>query len=199
MSTVDGEKYRLNDKIFANPSNAAASIGDRNLSQSLFQTSHPIVGDDRVAQIIEIKGKDAEHVYLRVLWLYTPDDLPAGGRKSYHGKHELIASNHMSIIDASDMSVLGHVSVSHWEEDETEDPKPGLFWRQTFDVPMEELSVSFELFSSYCRHWVRLDLQKPFHQSFKTFWLTTFSVPQSPLCTGLRPSQQPGQSTNPLC
>jgi hypothetical protein len=83
------------------------------------------------------------HVFLRVYWLYRPEDLP-GGRQSYHGANELIASNDMDIIDA--MTVNGGAKVVHWQEqkDKTEILNPEqLFWRQTLDVakPAPRLSV----------------------------------------------------------
>jgi len=59
--------------------------------------------DGWVARILEIRASDEHHVYARVYWMYWPDELPPNtqdgrktvqGRQSYHGKAELIASNH---------------------------------------------------------------------------------------------------------
>lgn len=59
--------------------------------------------DDWVARILEIRAADEHHVYARVYWMYSPDELPSNtldgkktvhGRQPYHGKNELIASNH---------------------------------------------------------------------------------------------------------
>jgi hypothetical protein len=59
--------------------------------------------DDWVARILEIRASDEHHVYARIYWMYWPDEIPAGshdgkksvqGRQPYHGKLELIASNH---------------------------------------------------------------------------------------------------------
>lgn len=57
-----------------------------------------------VARILEIRASDEHHVYARVYWMYWPDEIPVGtkdsdnkyvsGRQSYHGQHELVASNH---------------------------------------------------------------------------------------------------------
>ena len=61
------------------------------------------VEDGYVAYIAEIRAADADHVYARVIWMYSPDELPKGtldgkkrveGRQPYHGKNELVASNH---------------------------------------------------------------------------------------------------------
>ncbi|KAI9720060.1 MAG: hypothetical protein M1812_003187 [Candelaria pacifica] len=82
-----------------------------------------------IARVLEIRALDQQHVYLRVFWLYWPDELP-GGRRDYHGKHELIASNHMEIIDA--MTVAGRADVHHWLENDGDDVLTGLYWRQTY-------------------------------------------------------------------
>jgi hypothetical protein len=59
--------------------------------------------DDWVARILEIRAADEQHVYARVNWMYSPDELPkrtldgkrlVEGRQPYHGQNELIASNH---------------------------------------------------------------------------------------------------------
>lgn len=50
-----------------------------------------------------MRASDEHHVYARIYWMYSPDELPAGtvdgkktitGRQPYHGQNELIASNH---------------------------------------------------------------------------------------------------------
>jgi len=87
------------------------------------------------AKVLEVRALDPEHVYIRLSWLNRPEDLD-GGRKSYHGKNELVPTNQMDIIDA--MAVNGALSVKHWDEmaddDETSMPEEDqYFWRQTFD------------------------------------------------------------------
>ena len=56
-----------------------------------------------VAKILEIRAADEHHVYARVFWMYDPEELPPNtqhgeetieGRQPYHGRDELIASNH---------------------------------------------------------------------------------------------------------
>lgn len=57
-----------------------------------------------IARILEIRASDEHHVYARIYWMYSPDELPLGardannqlvsGRQPYHGQNELIASNH---------------------------------------------------------------------------------------------------------
>lgn len=66
--------------------------------------------------------------------MYRPEDLP-NGRQPYHGESELIASNHMAIIDA--LSVQDTANVIHWDDDPNKSNWPmkdQLFWRQTLDV-----------------------------------------------------------------
>ena len=74
--------------------------------------------------------------------MYWPQDIP-GGRKSYHGKSELIASNHMDIIDA--MTVAGKAEVTRFEEKDDEPTVPDLYWRQTYDTVTNKVSVSIEI------------------------------------------------------
>ena len=64
-----------------------------------------------VGQVLEIRASDTHHVYLRIFWMYWPEDLPTG-RLEYHGKHEIVASNHMEIVDA--MTVSEQAVVEHY-------------------------------------------------------------------------------------
>ncbi|KAF2869457.1 hypothetical protein BDV95DRAFT_609002 [Massariosphaeria phaeospora] len=88
-----------------------------------------------VGCVLDIRAGNPNHVYLRVYWMYRPEDLP-GGRQPYHAETELIASNDMAIIDA--LSVEDVARVIHWlpEEDQSDKEPEGeiLFWRQTLDV-----------------------------------------------------------------
>ncbi len=58
--------------------------------------------DGWVARILEIRASDENHVYVRVCWMYGPDELPQGthdgkktvqGRQPYHGMNELVFTN----------------------------------------------------------------------------------------------------------
>ncbi|KAL5113694.1 hypothetical protein ACEQ8H_008423 [Pleosporales sp. CAS-2024a] len=89
--------------------------------------------DPWLARVLEVRAHDPSHVYLRIYWLYRPHELP-GGRQPHHAEGELIASNHMDIIDA--LTVEDKDTLMYWDED-FEKPFPttdDLFWRQTFDV-----------------------------------------------------------------
>ena len=94
-----------------------------------------------IAKVLEIRAHGPSHVYLRVLWLYWPEELPKEGRKDYHSSLELVASNHMEIMDA--MTVTDRAEVAHVTEDYTEPPAEGLFWRQKLDVLNGRLSVGY--------------------------------------------------------
>ncbi|KAI9698395.1 MAG: hypothetical protein M1836_003975 [Candelina mexicana] len=116
---VGTETFGVNDYILVNHSPIAAG--------TVIDTT-----DERqywIAKVLEVRALDQQHVYLRVFWLYWPDELP-GGRQKYHGKHELIASNHMEIIDA--MTVAGRAEVHHWLENDGDDVLTSLYWRQTY-------------------------------------------------------------------
>ncbi|KAG7292653.1 hypothetical protein NEMBOFW57_002689 [Staphylotrichum longicolle] len=103
--------------------------------------------DDWVARILEIRASDEHHVYARVYWMYWPDELPQGthdgkktiqGRQPYHGMNELVASNHMDIINV--VSVTSQAQVKQWFEENDEEIQHALYWRQAFDVRTYELS-----------------------------------------------------------
>ncbi|PIA93515.1 hypothetical protein CB0940_04761 [Cercospora beticola] len=91
------------------------------------------------AQVLEVRALDSEHVYIRVAWLNRPEDLESG-RKSYHGKHELIVSNQMDIIDA--MSVNGTLDVVALDDkdDDSAEIEDQYFWRQTYDLVTRKYS-----------------------------------------------------------
>ncbi|KJX93211.1 ebs-bah-phd domain-containing protein [Zymoseptoria brevis] len=85
------------------------------------------------AKVLEVRALDSEHVFIRVAWLNRPEDLPTG-RKSYHGKNELIPTNQMDVIDA--MAVNGSLDVRHWDDKEDDSAMmedDQYFWRQTLD------------------------------------------------------------------
>lgn len=98
-----------------------------------------------VAKVVEVRAASEAHVFLRIFWMYRPEDIP-GGRKPYHGRNEVIASNTMQVIDA--LTVNGRADVRHWTEDDKGEVLDAdqIFWRQTFNspdgAPLGLLSVS---------------------------------------------------------
>ncbi|CAN8099467.1 unnamed protein product [Discula destructiva] len=104
--------------------------------------------DDWVARILEIRASDEHHVYARVYWMYWPDELPpntldgkkyVSGRQPYHGQGELIASNHMDIINV--VSVTQQATVNQVTDENDEQIQQALYWRQALDVRTFELSA----------------------------------------------------------
>jgi len=83
-----------------------------------------------IARILEVKAADEFHVYLRIYWMYRPEDLE-GGKQWYHGANEVVNSNHMDVVDA--MTVIGRAQVGHWLEKDEEEELPMLYWRQIYD------------------------------------------------------------------
>ncbi|KFY58090.1 hypothetical protein V496_06246 [Pseudogymnoascus sp. VKM F-4515 (FW-2607)] len=125
--TVGGESYRKNDYVYVRPPNLK-HVGD----------------DDNVkfwvAHVLEIRAKSAGHVYAVIAWMYWPDQLvkahmraetPKSGRCWYHGKHELVASNHLDILDVECMA--GRASVAQWLEGDDDVILEGFYWRQMLD------------------------------------------------------------------
>jgi hypothetical protein len=90
------------------------------------------------------------YVLYQVAWLYWPHQLPrvydpiskksSSGARSYHGEFELIASNHMDIINV--ICLAGKAPVEHWVEADEERRQTGLYWRQTYSVVSASLSVN---------------------------------------------------------
>lgn len=86
-----------------------------------------------VGLISEFRAESPEKVYVKVFWLYWPDELPEG-RQPYHGKRELVLSNHVDIIDAS--TIATHAEISYWDEndDSNKNVLQERYWRQTYDL-----------------------------------------------------------------
>ncbi|KAL0257521.1 hypothetical protein SLS55_008335 [Diplodia seriata] len=114
---VANESFRSGDAVYVKPAADEAPEG-------------PL--ESWVAKVLEVRAASEQHVFLRVFWMYRPEDLP-GGRRPYHGANEVIASNRMQIIDA--LTVNGKADLKHWAEDDDGDVLGAdqLFWRQTFD------------------------------------------------------------------
>ncbi len=128
ISAVGEETFGVNDFVSVNHSNIAHGADLTTEDEKMFW----------IAQVLEVRALDSQHVYLRVFWSYWPDELP-GGAKDYHGKHELVVSNFMEIIDA--MTVAGKAEVCHWLEKDEEPVLDGLYWRQTYNFHTQALSV----------------------------------------------------------
>ncbi|KAL8965475.1 MAG: hypothetical protein Q9183_003834 [Haloplaca sp. 2 TL-2023] len=133
-------------------------------AQQLPKEHHPLSGDENihcVARILEIRAKDAQNVYVRVYWLYRPDDLP-NGRQCYHGKTEYIATNHMEIVDA--LRFIRHTPVMHVNNEVLwlQQGQLACYWRQTYDYMLQKLSDP--VLHCICSTPVNLD-EQPVHCS----------------------------------
>ncbi|KAK5218839.1 hypothetical protein LTR47_011659 [Exophiala xenobiotica] len=86
-----------------------------------------------VGLISDFRAETHEKVYVRVFWLYWPEELPVG-RQPYHGKRELILSNHVDIIQAQ--TIASHAEISYWDEndDSNKTVLQERYWRQTLDL-----------------------------------------------------------------
>ncbi|KAK9464127.1 uncharacterized protein V1516DRAFT_669624 [Lipomyces oligophaga] len=122
-----------------------------------------------IGRIIETRASAPTHVYVRLFWMYWPNELP-GGKRYYHAQNELVASNHMDIVDA--MSVAGKATVVYWNETmgdlEAIIPEYSLFWRQTYDSYTNQLQPlathckcnrSYNpdesmIFCKHCKNWL---------------------------------------------
>ncbi|KAK9240637.1 hypothetical protein V1525DRAFT_394501, partial [Lipomyces kononenkoae] len=121
---VGDERFTVGDYIFVNHNRNMRDITLSDPSQFW------------IGRVLEIRASDPSHVYIRLFWMYWPNELP-GGRRYYHGNKELVASNHMDVIDA--MTVAAKATVSHWLELDDDDKLADLFWRQRYDSYNNEL------------------------------------------------------------
>ncbi|KAL5346612.1 hypothetical protein ACLOAV_008319 [Pseudogymnoascus australis] len=106
-----------------------------------------------VAHILETRETSTSRVYALVAWMYWPDELPdahmgteknMSGRRWYHGTRELVASNHLDVLDVNSMA--GHAPVAQCFEDDDDTIQDGLYWRQTFNISSGVLSVCIYLY-----------------------------------------------------
>jgi BAH domain len=88
-----------------------------------------------VGQVLEVKAANTSEVWLRVFWLYWPEELPRG-RQKHHGNQELIMSNHMEIVDAK--TVTSRADINHWDEKDEDQDVGHRFWRQFYDVQLKD-------------------------------------------------------------
>ncbi|KAL2207228.1 hypothetical protein CC79DRAFT_1321349 [Sarocladium strictum] len=139
------KSFRLNDTSYT--SGQFVYVANPDTVETQRKMGVRIPTDEWVAKILEIRAVNEQNVFARVAWMYWPQELPkrtldrgkyVQGRQPYHGKHELVASNHMDIIHA--MSVTEHAKVDQWVESEQDSLLDALYWRQGFDTRTMELS-----------------------------------------------------------
>jgi hypothetical protein len=97
---VNCHKYRTDDFLYVANEDSVKAQEPANRQE---EGSLPQSTDHWVAKILEIRAADEQHVYARIFWMYSPEELPPNtrhgaeaieGRQPYHGRDELIASNH---------------------------------------------------------------------------------------------------------
>ena len=113
--------------------------------------------DSSMAKVLECRAMSPENVYLRINWLYRPEETEEG-RQPWHGDDEVIPSTHMQIIDATTCN--GRVDVIKWEPGIEGGPKQRrrYWWRQTLDTIGKETLSSIE--DDYCICGRPTDLSK---------------------------------------
>lgn len=140
---IDKEhEFSLGDFVFikrrsVTTAEADGALGDMDEDQLLeWQRQNTWIG-----RIREVKAMAADQVYMRLFWLYWPDELPRGGREPHHGKREVVLSNHADIVDS--MTISGPADIRFWDENDDKDgPRGQLFWRQTLDISKRQPVLS---------------------------------------------------------
>jgi hypothetical protein len=160
ICTVGEQKFSLGSIVYINRHSPAPPAPPPGSSEAT------ILEYDRanlwVAKVLEVRAKDTQHVYLRLFWLYWPDELP-NKRQPYHGANELIMSNAMDIVDA--MTVAGPAEVTHWDEYKDEQEDLGQrFFRQFLDI--KKLGKGIEL-SPLRRHCICHEYYNPDKTMYK--------------------------------
>jgi hypothetical protein len=98
---VHGQKYYNGEFVYV--ANEATKERQRTTNKTTGGADLLRPEDYWVAKLLEIRAADEHHVYARIYWMYWPDELPPNtldgkrtlsGRQFYHGRNELIASNH---------------------------------------------------------------------------------------------------------
>jgi hypothetical protein len=95
LPAVVGVKYFVGDFIYI--------LNDTVIEQDVSDAENLKHLGYWVAKILEIRALDEHHVYARIYWMYSPEDLPrnavvgehlASERQYFHSHNELVASNH---------------------------------------------------------------------------------------------------------
>ncbi|KJK73565.1 hypothetical protein H634G_11180 [Metarhizium anisopliae BRIP 53293] len=143
---LNGRKYSAHDFVYV--ANDDSIEAQKIASREEDGGSLPRLTKYWVAKILEIRAADEHHVYARIYWMYSPDELPPNtrygeesieGRQTYHGENELIASNHMDVINV--ISIVTEAQVHQWIESNDEEVRDALYWRQVFNIATLQLSV----------------------------------------------------------
>ncbi|KAH0566161.1 hypothetical protein GP486_000443 [Trichoglossum hirsutum] len=192
---INDESFRVGQSVFINHSDITQGT----------DLSEADLHDFWAAEVVEIRANDAQHVYLRVAWYYWPEELP-GGRRYYHGMKELVASNHMEIIQAT--TVAGHASIRRWKENNSSEELDGFFWRQRLNIITKKLTpvekycicdrahnpdkVMIGCANPHCRKWLHSECIVK--NTIREICATNIQ-PQSPIATAT-PTVSPTRTIN---
>ncbi|KAH6874530.1 hypothetical protein B0T10DRAFT_204847 [Thelonectria olida] len=143
---LNGVKYYDNDFVYITnnaPIKQRKAKNKRPKQLKSLQTA-----DFWIARVLEIRASDEHHVFARIFWMYSPDELPAcgilDGKKwvssfqPHRIQNELIASNHMDVINV--VRIAMHAQAKQWVESDGERVHNTLYWRQALDCRTSELS-----------------------------------------------------------
>lgn len=152
--TVGGIKNSAEDYVLIRParkdtkSKWKTTIRDPDADETK-RTVNP--KNDWIARIVALtQDRSSDEQWAMIAWLYWPGDLKdahgkdekrRNGRKGYHGEHELIAFNHLDIVDVRtfDRNFADDMEICK-EEDHRHITKE-YYWRQTYDIRDGSLSV----------------------------------------------------------
>ncbi|OWO98318.1 hypothetical protein B2J93_2280 [Marssonina coronariae] len=121
---VQGEFYRNNQLVFVRGPDTPKDRDTEGRPKDFW-----------VARVLQVRAKNAQHVYALVAWMYWPEEIAppaqraadqvnkASGKRTYHGKREMVASNYMEVLDV--LTFAGKAEVPQWDE-EYEQPLPTL-------------------------------------------------------------------------
>ncbi|KAF5704669.1 hypothetical protein FMUND_12397 [Fusarium mundagurra] len=147
-------------------------------SRSNQETNYTKPGDYWVAYILEIRASDKHHIYILVYWMYWPDDLPSGaridrkyvqGRQPYHGANELIATNHMEVINVA--SITEPVVVEQLIESNDEEPGANIDVREVqhlIDIGLKETRADGHTHVDVREPLLKSETSTPMLTSFKS-------------------------------
>ena len=166
---VNNVEYHVGDIVLIHYRNKFGDLEDKRDPKNFW-----------LGQVHKFKKAEDEDCVALVAWLYWPSDLegpigvdangrlekPKNGAKGYHGEHELIASNHLELV--SIYSFEGNFTKDVEKYDETDDNKVirQYYYRQTFDLRTQRLSVSpLSLISLYSTNTPRTSAVTAFAKS----------------------------------
>ncbi|PCD20153.1 hypothetical protein AU210_016416 [Fusarium oxysporum f. sp. radicis-cucumerinum] len=87
---------------------------------------------DWVAHIVDIRGTSPVDVHALVIWMYWPEALPRRGKRGKeYQENELVASNHLGVIDVRDVDRVVPLKVLRKTRNDTRSQR--FIWKDFFD------------------------------------------------------------------